>query len=245
MDGNSTKDETDATTSGFILATAFDHCIMTERAALVRPALRGPVPAMLLQFRQQGFIERPGVAGATFCRTCSAFRMPAIVVLTAGWDRMNRSAISGRVIPAGTIFFSLSTRLIVCGQIFRTEISGAPVVFRKSRFERHLAAQAAFIQRDPRDHADIQFLAYREEFVFRRLVENVVDHLHHVDQPRAQRLDAVLRLPAVEAQAEKANPAYRASAFPRSNEIRARSSNCRPRHETAAGRSYPRAVVCG
>ncbi len=78
----------------------------------------------------------------------------------------------------------------------------APVIVRKRCLFRHVADQAAFIERHTRDHTDIQFFADREELVFGILVEDVVDHLHSVDESGAQRLDAILRLPPVNAQAE-------------------------------------------
>ena len=49
--------------------------------------------------------------------------------------------------------------------------------------------------------------AGREQLVLRVLVEDVVDHLHGVDQPAAHGLDAVPRLPAVDADADGAGSA--------------------------------------
>ena len=70
----------------------------------------------------------------------------------------------------------------------------------------HLAAQAAFIEGDTRDDADLQFPAQREKLVFGSLIENVVDHLHDINQACAHGLETVLRLPTVDADAEGANP---------------------------------------
>ena len=158
-----------------------------------------------------------------FCRTCSGLRMPAIVVLTAGCDRMKRTAISGSVIPAGRISFSLSTRLIVFARFSGPKYPARQSSFGKRGFQRHLAAEAAFIQRHAGNHPHIQFLANGKQLIFRRLVEDVVDHLHHIDQSGMQRLDAVLRLPAVDAQSKEANPSCRVSVFRPWSEIPARS----------------------
>ena len=62
-----------------------------------------------------------------------------------------------------------------------TEISRAPIVLGEAGFERHLAAEAAFIEGDAGDDSDIEFLADGEEFVLGSLVEDVVDHLHRVN----------------------------------------------------------------
>ena len=50
-------------------------------------------------------------------------------------------------------------------------------------------------------------LAVREELVFRRLIEHVVDHLDAVDEPGVERAKHVGRFPPVHADAEGANQA--------------------------------------
>src|ERR1700691_5281246 len=60
-------------------------------------------------------VESNGPASliARFCSTWSAFRIPAIVVLTAGLERIKRKASDGRLIPAGRAVFSFSIRSTV------------------------------------------------------------------------------------------------------------------------------------
>ncbi len=58
----------------------------------------------------------------------------------------------------GTIFFSFSTRRIVFAR-FSGPKYRAPIVLREARFKRHLAAQAAFVERHARDYAYVEFLA--------------------------------------------------------------------------------------
>src|SRR5580700_8836425 len=83
-----------------------------RRSPLVGPGLGRAIPAMFLQFGQ-----------------------PAIVVLTAVWDRMKRRAISGSDIPAGRTSFSLSTRLIVWARF-----SGPKYPARQSSFGKRVSS---------------------------------------------------------------------------------------------------------
>ena len=106
------------------------------------------------------------------------------------------------------------------GQILRAKISGAPVAFRKARLERHLPAQAAFIERHPRDHADIEFPAKGEQFILRRLIEDVVNDLHHVDQPCSQSPEAIFGLPPIDAQPKELDPSILFQFFDRRSKLR-------------------------
>jgi hypothetical protein len=72
---------------------------------------------------------------------------------------------------------------------------------------RQPAAEAALVERDSGNHSDIQVTTCREKLIFRRLVEDVVDHLHRIDAAGTQRPKPVRRLPTVEAQAEGPNGA--------------------------------------
>ena len=85
-------------------------------------------------------------------------------------------------------------------------------MFRKSpsgHFESAVkrAGQAAFVERDARDDGDAVLLAVRKQLVFRRLIEDVVDHLHAVDEPGVERAQHVGRFPAVDADPERADQA--------------------------------------
>ncbi len=114
-------------------------------------------------------------------------------------------------------FFHVADRL---WQILRAEISGPPIAFRKARLQRHLPAQAAFVKGNARDHAHVQFLANGEKFVFRRLIEDVVDDLHCIDKASPQRLDSVFRFPPVDAEAEVLNPLIAFQPFYRRTKFR-------------------------
>src|SRR5208282_1355861 len=94
-----------------------------------------------------------------------------------------------------------SLREIIGAEIFR-----APVGRREFRVRCKFSAEAAFVEGHARDDADVHFLARREKIVLRRLIENVADHLHRVDQARTDCFEAVIRLPAIQAQAEPVNP---------------------------------------
>ncbi|ACP25737.1 hypothetical protein NGR_c19740 [Sinorhizobium fredii NGR234] len=55
------------------------------------------------------------------------------------------------------------------------------VAFREHRVGANLAGQAAFVERDADDHADLVHFAGREQLFFGRLLEDVVNHLDAVD----------------------------------------------------------------
>ena len=90
-------------------------------------------------------------------------------------------------------------------QIVGTEIPGAPIAPGELGFERHFSSQAAFVERHPGDDANVELPANRKQLVLRILIKDVVDDLDHIDQSATQGFDAVLRLPAIEAESEEAN----------------------------------------
>src|SRR5262249_11101099 len=61
------------------------------------------------------------------------------------------------------------------------------------------AGEGAFIERHARDHADVELPTARKQLVLRRLIEDVVDDLHRVDESRLERAKCVRRLPPVDA----------------------------------------------
>src|SRR6516162_6383494 len=63
-----------------------------------------------------------------------------------------------------------------------TKVIVAEVAFGECRVGRELSGECAFIEGDADDYADSVLLAVGEEFVFGRLVEDVVDNLHAIDQ---------------------------------------------------------------
>ena len=68
----------------------------------LRPLRRGPVPAMLLEPLQQRRVERLAVADGDVRLDVLELPHPGMIVETVGSARIQRSASSGIVIPAGT-----------------------------------------------------------------------------------------------------------------------------------------------
>src|SRR6202790_1153393 len=172
---------------------------------LVRPALRSAIPSMLLQFREQIPVERPGVTGRNVLSHVLRLAHAGNGRAHGGMRQDEAQRHLRQRHSGGKNFFQFVDALDRLGEIFRTEISGAPVVFGKGGLERHLAAQAAFVEWDAGDYAYVKFLADGKKFVFRGLIEDVVDHLHRIHQAGAECPNAILRLPAVDAQAEEAD----------------------------------------
>ena len=85
------------------------------------------------------------------------------------------------------------------------EKPGAEIVFRENRIGRDSAGQAAFVKGHARQHTDVQFLTNRIQLLCGRLLEDVVNDLHRVNDARAQRLDDVGRLVIVDRDADIAN----------------------------------------
>jgi len=70
------------------------------------------------------------------------------------------------------------------------------------------ARQSAFIQRHACQNSYALLLAKREEPLLRARVEDVVDHLHGIDEAGLDGGDAVFRFPAIDADAEEADEAF-------------------------------------
>ncbi len=87
-------------------------------------------------------------------------------------------------------------------QIFRDKVCVAPVSLRPSAIHGQRAGECAFIERDAGDHGDIFHAANGEERVFGILVEDVVDDLDGVGDAFEHGANAVVRLPAIDADAD-------------------------------------------
>src|SRR5215468_4337297 len=111
----------------------------------------------------------------------------------------------GKAHSRGQDVLKLLDALDCWSEIVWTEVIGAPISQWERCVERELSAEAAFIERNPGDYPNVQFAAHWKQFIFRSLIEDVVDHLHRVNEPRPQRLQPVLRLPAVQAQSKCLN----------------------------------------
>src|SRR6516164_91896 len=85
------------------------------------------------------------------------------------------------------------------------EVVVAKITFGKLCFRRQLAGQRSFVERHPHDDSNTVLLAVRKELVLGRLVEDVVDDLHAVDEPSLQSLEHVRGLMALDGDAGKAH----------------------------------------
>jgi hypothetical protein len=79
------------------------------------------------------------------------------------------------------------------------------VAFRERRLRPDRAGQRALVERHSHNHADARRLDGGEECVLGALVEDVVDHLNGVDEPRLDEPDRVLGLVVVDRDTEEAD----------------------------------------
>src|SRR5258708_16749270 len=98
-------------------------------------------------------------------------------------------------------------------QIFRDEVSVAPIAFRPGAIDGQGAGECAFIERHTGDYGDIFHAADGEERVFGILIENVVDDLDGVGDAFQHGANAVAGFPAIEADADGFRFAARAQLF--------------------------------
>jgi len=98
-------------------------------------------------------------------------------------------------------------------QIFRHEISVAPIALRPLAVHGQRASESAFIERHASDHGGVFHATNGEERVFGILVENVVDNLDGVGDAFEHGANAVVRLPAIDADADGFGFAGRAQLF--------------------------------
>ena len=179
----------------------------------VRPRKRGYGRSSGTRFHRW-VRRRPTTSGATsglsltarFASTCSRRRMPGIVVVTAGFDRMNRSARSGSDIPSAAASRPTAwTRGSVSARCARSKVGVAPVALRPLRVGAQRAREAPFIEWHACDHRDAAALARGKECVLGGLIEDVVDHLHGIDQPGLQRAEHIVWFPPIDADPERAD----------------------------------------
>ena len=132
--------------------------------------------------------------------------MPGIVVVTAGCARMNRKARSGSERPQlrGQLLQSIDAIEREC-EIRSGEIHVAKITVGPARIPGERAGETAFIKRHARDHGGAAALARGEQHLGRRLIENVVDDLHRIDQAGVERAQHVVRLPPVDTDAKGAD----------------------------------------
>ncbi len=87
-------------------------------------------------------------------------------------------------------------------QVLRHEVDVAPVAFGPLALFGERAGERAFVEGHARDNGHVHLGAGRKQLVLRVLIEDVVDDLHGIDQTTTHGLDAVLRLPAIETEAD-------------------------------------------
>src|SRR5918999_1947353 len=90
--------------------------------------------------------------------------------------------------------------LAVAVEVARAEVALGELTVLVDR-----ARQAALVERDAREHADVVLLDGREQLVLRALVEDVVDHLHGVDEAGADEGERRRGLVVVDRHAEVAD----------------------------------------
>src|SRR6266849_9866394 len=103
-------------------------------------------------------------------------------------------------------------------QIFRDEISVAPIALRPRAVHGQRSGECAFIERHASDYGDVFHAAEGKERVFGILVEDVVDDLHGVGDAFEHGANSVAGLPAIDADADGFRFAARAQLFHRARE---------------------------
>src|ERR1700737_2051987 len=151
---------------------------------------------MFLQLREQRRFQRSCITDGDVLTYMLWFPHPSDQSADCGMGQDEAQGHVGKTHSRRQNLFQLVDALDRVAKVFWTEVPGTPVIFWKTSFEGHLAAQAAFIEGDAGNDTDVEFLADREKFVLGGLVEDVVDNLYGIDQARAQSLDAIFRLPA-------------------------------------------------
>jgi hypothetical protein len=102
------------------------------------------------------------------------------------------------------------------------------IPFGKGGVRTNMPGETAFIEGDADDHADIVAGACREQFLFGRLFEDVVDHLHTVDDAAINEFQRVVRPIVVDRYAEQADFAVTLQSLDRLQPVAAINPFVRP-----------------
>src|SRR5690606_28084000 len=86
-------------------------------------------------------------------------------------------------------------------QVFRNKIGRPPVILWKNGVFGERSCQCPFVERNAGNHANVKFSAQGEQSVFRRLIEDVVNHLNGIDKSCLECIQYVVGLPPVHADA--------------------------------------------
>ena len=115
----------------------------------------------------EGFrIQCAGIGSSATALDGRNRRIPGITVDTAGFDRQNRKAISGRV-PGHPFKIAFKAGDVLDDLVFAvaTKIGGAKLARFKLRVLRNGSGEAAFVERDPRQDTDIKSAQSGNRFV--------------------------------------------------------------------------------
>src|SRR5271157_3221294 len=167
-------------------------------------------PAMLSQLAQRFFRKRPGIRGSRIPRDVAGASHTGNDGRDSSMRQTEPQGDRRKLIKADTKIDDnrqrpLPSLLLATARKVRV----AKVAFGKRGVGCDLAGQAAFVERHADDHADTVLLTIGEQFVRGRLVEDVVDHLHRVDQSGVQRLQHICRLMALDRDADELRLARR------------------------------------
>ena len=122
--------------------------------------------------------------------------MPGMIVATSWFARINRKAMSGIVNPSGHKRFRMVSVFDARLQVFRYKIAVAPVAFRPVAVFGQRPSQAAFIERYSGNYPYIVLAAEWKKFVFRVLVEDIVDDLDRINVAGPNRSARRSRVPS-------------------------------------------------
>src|SRR6266404_5635392 len=170
---------------------------------LVTPLGGLPIPSMFREFSQQIVREPAGIA-----RRDVGIDMRELA--HAGNDRANdwvakdKAQSHLRHADSSSLgdWFEGVGALDTGDQVFRYEVNIAPVAFRPLAFFSERAGQRAFVKWHAGNYRRIHLDAGREKIILRTLIEDVVDHLHRINQTALHRAYGVPGFPAVDADAD-------------------------------------------
>src|SRR5205823_6516445 len=88
-------------------------------------------------------------------------------------------------------------------QVFFDKVSVAPIAFGPAAFFGQRSRQRAFVERYPRDDRYVHLCARGEQFIFRILVEDVVDHLNRINLSAFHCAHTVPWFPTIQTNADR------------------------------------------
>src|SRR6266404_2012480 len=169
----------------------------------ITPLRRLPVPAMLREFSQQIVREPPNITGRDIGIDV---RELAHAGDNRAHHRVAENEAQSHLRHADADFrrnrLESFGALNTWNQVFRDEVDVAPVAFRPLALFGESAGQRAFVERHSGDHRRVHLDAGREKIILRILIEDVVDHLHRINQAALHCAHAIPGLPPIDADAD-------------------------------------------